>query len=95
MGCSVVFASTVEDGLAINAAPSPLDAALHGVTLVGRQGTAVVGALSIRGVLFVFPTGYVEAPLPRAYRGHASVQKRFTESLIREALMAFMGLKSV
>ena len=92
MGCIPVGpAATVEEGLAMVADPAPLDAALLDVNVAGHQVFPVAEALKARGVPFVFSTGYGESGLPDAWRGHATVQKPFTESAIREALMKAMG----
>ena len=96
MGCTPVGpAGTVEDGLAMVADPAPLDAALLDVNVAGRQVFPVAEALKARGVPFVFSTGYGESGLPDAWRGHATVQKPFTESAIRAALMKAMGVAQV
>ena len=86
-------ASTVEEGLALTADPSPLDAALLDVNVAGRQVFPIAEALKDRGVPFIFSTGYGEGGLPDEWRGHATVQKPFTEAAIRDALMKAMGVK--
>ena len=96
MGCTPVGpAGTVEDGLAMVADPAPLDAALLDVNVAGRQVFPVAEALKARGVPFVFSTGYGESGLPDEWRGHAIVQKPFTESAICAALMKAMGVENV
>lgn len=95
MGCMPVGpASTVEDGLAMATAEGPLDAALLDVNVAGRQVFPIAEALKDRGVPFVFSTGYGESGLPDAWRGHPTVQKPFTESAIRNALMKAMGVEN-
>jgi CheY-like chemotaxis protein len=94
MGCTPVGpASTVEEGLALAADAGQLDAALLDVNVAGRQVFPIAEALKARGVPFVFSTGYGEGGLPDAWRGHATVQKPFTESAIRDALMTAMGVE--
>ena len=96
MGCTPVGpAGTIDDGLALVADPAPLDAALLDVNVAGRQVFPVAEALKARGVPFVFSTGYGEGALPDAWRGHTTVQKPFTESAIRAALMKAMGVAQV
>ncbi len=93
MGCVPVGpAGTVEEGLAMVADAGPLDAALLDVNVAGRQVFPIAEALKARGVPFVFSTGYGESGLPDEWRGHATVQKPFTESAIRAALMTAMGV---
>lgn len=96
MGCLPVGpAATIEDGLAMAADPAPLDAALLDVNVAGHQVFPIAEALKARGVPFVFSTGYGEAGLPDAWRGHPTVQKPFTEAAIRDALMRAMGVEQV
>ena len=95
MGCVPVGpAGTVEEGLAMVADPAPLDAALLDVNLAGHQVFPIAEALKARGVPFVFSTGYGESGLPDEWRGHPTVQKPFTESAIRAALMKAMGVEN-
>ena len=95
MGCVPVGpAGTVEEGLAMIADPAPLDAALLDVNLAGHQVFPIAEALKARGVPCVFSTGYGESGLPDEWRGHATVQKPFTESAIRAALMKAMGVEN-
>jgi len=94
MGCTPVGpASTVDEGLAIATSAEQLDAALLDVNVAGRQVFPIAEALKARGVPFVFSTGYGESGLSEAWRGHPTVQKPFTETAIREALMKAMGLE--
>ena len=95
MGCTVVVAATVEDGLAMAAGEDSLDAALLDVNVAGLQAFPVAVALKARGVPFVFSTGYGEGGLSDEWRGHPTVQKPFTESAIRKALMKAMGVGEV
>lgn len=95
MGCIPVGpAATVEDGLAMVADPAPLDGALLDVNIAGRQVFPIAEALKARGVPFVFSTGYGAGGLPDEWRGHATVQKPFTEAAIRNALMQAMGVEN-
>lgn len=94
MGCTPVGpATTVAEGLQMVADPAPLDAALLDVNVVGQQVFPVAEALRERGVPFVFSTGYGEAGLPDVWRGHPTIQKPFTESAVREALMRAVGME--
>lgn len=92
MGCTPVGpAATVDEGLAM-AESETLDAALLDVNVAGRQIFPVAETLKARGVPFVFSTGYGEGGLPDEWRGQATLQKPFTESAVRDALMKAMGL---
>lgn len=93
MGCTPVGPiSTVDDALAQVEGAEPLDAALLDVNVAGRQVFPVAQALKDRGVPFVFSTGYGEGGLPDEWRGQATIQKPFTESAVRDALMAAVGV---
>ena len=95
MGCETVGpAATIDEGLRLAADPR-LDAALLDVNVSGRQVFPIAAALKDRGVPFVFSTGYGEGGLPDEWRGHATLQKPFTEAAVRAALMAAMGLADV
>ena len=95
MGCIPVGpAASVEDGLVMANDAESLDAALLDVNVAGRQVFPIAEALKTRGVPFVFSTGYGESGLPDAWRGHPTVQKPFTESAIRAALMKAMGVEN-
>ena len=94
MGCSPVGpVATVDEGLAMVAAETSLDAALLDVNVAGREVFPIADALKARGVPFIFSTGYGEGGLPDAWRGQATVQKPFTESAIRDALLKAMGME--
>ena len=58
-----------------------------------REVFPIAEALKARGVPFIFSTGYGEGGLPDAWRGQATVQKPFTESAIRDALLKAMGME--
>ena len=93
MGCAVVGPeSNIDDGLLAVTTEGALDAALLDVNVAGREVFPVAEALKARGVPFVFSTGYGEAGLPDHWRGHPTIQKPFTETAIREALMKAMNI---
>ena len=95
MGCLPVGpASSVDEGLAL-ATDEHLDAALLDVNVAGRHVFPIAEVLKARGVPFVFSTGYGEGGLPDEWRGHATVQKPFTEAAIRQALMKTLGVAEV
>ncbi|HEV7226966.1 response regulator [Brevundimonas sp.] len=92
MGCATVGpASTVDEGLRL-ATQERLDAALLDVNVAGTPVFAVAEALEARGIPLVFSTGYGEGGLPENWRGRPTVQKPFTEAVIRDALMKAMGV---
>jgi CheY-like chemotaxis protein len=95
MGCTPVGpASTVDEGLKL-ASEERLDAALLDVNVAGTPVFAVAEALEARGIPLVFSTGYGEGGLPENWRGRPTVQKPFTEAVIRDALMKAMGVAQV
>lgn len=92
MGCTPVGpAATVDDGMALVESET-LDAALLDVNVAGHQVFPVAEALRARGVPFVFSTGYGEGGLPDEWRGQATLQKPFTESAVRDALIKAIGV---
>ncbi len=96
MGCTPVGpAATVDEGLRLATGEEPIDAALLDVNVAGRQVFPIAQALKDRGVPFVFSTGYGEGGLPDEWRGQPTLQKPFTESAVRDALMKAMGLADV
>jgi CheY-like chemotaxis protein len=96
MGCTPVGpVGTVDEGLDMVAGAGALDGALLDVNLGGHQVFPVAEALRDRGIPFVFSTGYGEGGLPDEWRGLPTVQKPFSETAIREALMRAMGLEAV
>ena len=93
MGCTPVGpASNIDDGEAMARDTTDLDAALLDVNVAGRQVFPVAEALRARGVPFIFSTGYGEGGLPDEWRGNPTIQKPFTESAVRDALMKAMGV---
>ncbi|MBW8303490.1 MAG: response regulator [Brevundimonas sp.] len=96
MGCVPVGpAATVDEGLRMAGEGEPVDAALLDVNVAGKQVFPIAEALKTRGVPFIFSTGYGESGLPDKWRGHPTLQKPFTESAVRDALMKAMGLADV
>ncbi|PZU61890.1 MAG: response regulator [Brevundimonas sp.] len=93
MGCTPVGpAANIDEGVAIVRDEADLDAALLDVNVAGRQVFPVAEALKARGVPFVFSTGYGEGGLPDEWRGNPTIQKPFTETAVRDALMKAMGV---
>ena len=92
LGCIPVGpASSVDEGLRL-AQEDGVDAALLDVNVAGTQVFPVAEALEARGVPLVFSTGYGEGGLPEHWRGRPTVQKPFTEAVIRDALMKALGV---
>jgi CheY-like chemotaxis protein len=88
MGCTPVGpVSNIDDALKAAADEPDLDAALLDVNVAGRQVFPVAEALKARGVPFLFSTGYGEGGLADDWRGHTTIQKPFTESTVRDALI--------
>lgn len=95
MGCLTVGpASSVDEGLRM-VDEEQMDAALLDVNVGGTPVFAVAAALEARGIPLVFSTGYGEGGLPENWRGRPTVQKPFTEAVIRDALMKALGVANV
>lgn len=93
LGCEPVGPiGTIDDALAAIGRGEPLDVALLDVNVAGREVFPVAEALAARRVPFAFSTGYGEGGLTEAWRGHPTVQKPFTETAIRSALMRALNL---
>ena len=88
MGCEVIGPeSNIDDGLVAANETEGLDAALLDVNVAGREVFPVAEALQARNIPVVFSTGYGESGLPEHWRGRPTIQKPFTESTIRDALI--------
>ena len=95
LGCTVVGpAARVDQALAMIEAEA-VDAVVLDVNLNGEKSYPVADALAARGVPFVFSTGYGEAGLPEHWRGHPTIQKPFTETAIRDALLKVLNISLV
>jgi CheY-like chemotaxis protein len=95
MGCLTVGpASSVEEGLRL-VGEEQMDAALLDVNVGGTPVFPVAEVLEARGIPLVFSTGYGEGGLPENWRGRPTVQKPFTEAVIRDALMQALGVANV
>ncbi|HEV2083218.1 MAG TPA: response regulator [Brevundimonas sp.] len=95
LGCVPVGpVASVDEGLRL-AQEDGLDAALLDVNVAGTPVFPVAEALEARGIPLVFSTGYGEGGLPENWRGRPTVQKPFTEAVIRDALMRALGVATV
>jgi CheY-like chemotaxis protein len=63
-----------------------VDVAILDVNLDGREVYAVADALSLRGIPFIFATGYGKGGLRVAYRDCPTLQKPYREADLRAAL---------
>lgn len=92
LGCIPVGpVSTVDEGVEKATSEDVLDLALLDVNVAGREVFPVADALFERGVPVVFSTGYGEAGLPERWRGTQALQKPFSESAVRDALLKAVG----
>ena len=96
MGCQTIGpVSSVDEALQTVGDDMEIDGALLDVNVAGREVFPVAEALKARNVPFVFSTGYGESGLPEHWRGQPTIQKPFTEQMIREALMKALGVANV
>ncbi len=94
MGCTPVGpAGTVPEALDLVRDAPAIDIALLDVNVAGVQVFPVAEALKARGVPFVFSTGYGEGGLSDDWRGHATIQKPFTEAAVQQALIAAVAAR--
>ena len=90
MGCTVFgTAARIEDALEMIAGDSRPDAALLDVNVY-----PVAEALDRMGVPLVFSTGYGQGGLAQGWEGRPTVQKPYTEAMIRDALMRVLDIRN-
>lgn len=92
LGCHVVGpARRVQQALDLIERNS-IDAAILDLNL-GRDGDSypIADALTLRGLPFVFSTGYGRQGLRPAYRGHACLAKPFAGMDLENALLRLLG----
>lgn len=70
-----------------------IDAAVLDVNLNGQASYAVADALTLRGVPFVFSTGYANARLQGSYRSFRVLQKPYQQAELSNALAKLLNLK--
>lgn len=78
LGASVAVAATVDQATALIEARS-FDAATLDLNLDGNQSYPVADILAVRGVPFVFSTGYSQQNLRDDYRNRPVLRKPFKE----------------
>jgi CheY-like chemotaxis protein len=90
MGCDVVgVAGTVERGLAIVNAPEfSVDGAILDVNLGGEKVYPIAEALAVRGVPFIFATGYGVAGILPQYAQVPALAKPYSRDDLQSALVA-------
>ncbi|MFW2341730.1 response regulator [Brevundimonas sp.] len=95
MGCTVFgTAARVEDALTLIAGDTRPDAALLDVNVAGQTVYPVAEALDRKGVPLVFSTGYGQGGLAEGWEGRPTVQKPYTEAMIRDALMQVLDIRN-
>lgn len=78
-------AGSVAEGLALLDG-APLDGALLDINLQGEKVTALADALAVRGVPFLFLSGYGTSELPPGHDGATVLAKPFNESELLAAV---------
>lgn len=68
-----------------------IDAAVLDVNVAGESATALAGMLDERGVPFVFASGYGARGVDDRWRARPVLQKPFTATNLRDALLAALG----
>ena len=95
MGCTVFgTAARIVDALEMIAGEVRPDAALLDVNVAGQTVYPVAEALDRQGVPLVFSTGYGQGGLAEGWEGRPTVQKPYTEAMIRDALMRVLGVRN-
>lgn len=94
MGCTIFgTAARIEDALELVAGDAAPDVALLDVNLAGQTVYPVAEALDRKGVPLVFSTGYGQGGLAEDWAGRPTVQKPYTEAMIRDALMRVLDVR--
>jgi len=87
LGCTVVGTVARFDDALKQATTGPaFDVALLDVNLNGKQTFPIAEALAVRGVRFIFATGYGESILPQSLQGGSILQKPFELEALERAL---------
>jgi len=95
MGCTVFgTAARVADALDMIAGETRPDAALLDVNVAGQTVYPVAEALDRKGVPLVFSTGYGQGGLAEGWENRPTVQKPYTEGMIRDALMQVLDIRN-
>jgi CheY-like chemotaxis protein len=95
MGCKVFgTAARVDEALDMIAGEARPDAALLDVNVAGQTVYPVAEALDRKGVPLVFSTGYGQGGLAEGWEGRPTVQKPYTEAMIRDALMQVLEVRN-
>jgi CheY-like chemotaxis protein len=86
IGCTVAgMAAKPDEALAIIAS-ARIDAAILDVNLNGAHSFDVAAALDLRGVPFLFSTGYGSVSLDERYRSRPVLQKPFRQDELQTVL---------
>ena len=94
LGCeSVIAAATVDKALALIDA-QVFDAAMLDMNLDGTKSHAVADALAVRGVPFIFSTGYSAHDMRDGYRDRPVLQKPFKREELIEKLARLTARKN-
>ncbi|HEU0060931.1 MAG TPA: response regulator, partial [Hyphomicrobiaceae bacterium] len=87
LGCTVVGTVARFDDALKRATNGPaFDVALLDVNLNGKQTFPIAEALAVRGMRFIFATGYGESILPQSLQGGPILQKPFELEALKRAL---------
>ena len=93
LGCKVVGAfCRLDHALEAVANGAELDVAVLDVNVAGQHSFPLAETLALRGVPYVFATGYDESGLPDRWRGAATLRKPFLQEQVADALSAAIGL---
>jgi DNA-binding NarL/FixJ family response regulator len=87
-GCEIVGpVGTLQVAITL-AHEEPLDAAVLDVDLDGEKVYPAAEQLQIRGIPFIFSTGYGESTLPEKWRDHPRLGKPFGREALEQLLKA-------
>lgn len=90
-GYRVLKAARVPNALDLVAGGGRIDAALLDINLAGEQVFPVAEQLRLRGVPFVFASGYGESGLPEEFRDSPVLQKPYLPAALTGAIAALLA----
>lgn len=91
LGCHVVEVAARVDIALAAIAERPFDIAILDVNLEGELSYPVADELELRGIPFLFVTGYGAQAIPQKYRRHTILQKPFRTQEFEQVLLKVLS----
>jgi CheY-like chemotaxis protein len=94
LGCNATSVGTVDDALIVLDDDTSFDAAMLDVNLDGKMSYAIADALALRGIPFVFSTGYADHGERPDFADRPVLRKPYLQRHLVAALSALVGPKA-